>query len=64
MEKIPRKKAVAQLVIKVKGEEETTTIVVAQLQIDFCRDKWVHLFFKENAVDWGKQFQGRAGSIL
>lgn len=62
MEKILRRKAVAQLVMKVKGEEETTTIVV--VQIDFCRDKWVHLFFKENAVDWGKQFQGRAGSIL
>ena len=35
MEKMLRKKAVARLVMKVKDQEETTTIVVAHLQIDF-----------------------------
>ena len=30
-----RKKAVARLVMKVKDQEKTTTIVVAHLQIDF-----------------------------
>ena len=35
MEKMLRKKAVARLVMKVKDQEETTTIVVARLQIDF-----------------------------
>ena len=34
MEKMLRKKAVARLVMKVKDQEETTTIVVAHLQIE------------------------------